>query len=1016
MRQFIFQTKSLHIALTGLMLGLVIIFYLSLESMTLYLGNERDLRVADDKVQRVSRELNGIFDSELLPMKSAIKILAETPLITGKTHADRLTQLGPMAAALVQNPSAGSVYVGTASGSFVLMRSLKDRPKDRATFKAPEEAMFLVQSVNRDEEPAIGSFYFYDKTLNLIESLDKPDYQFDPRTRPWYIQASQPNTLDGIIQTPPYIFASNQKIGITLAVSGTNKTGIIGIDMSLTGLSRLVEKQNITPSAELVLFNSTGSVIAYRDAQKIFKKNDQGKSDVVSVPELAVPALSVLFEHWKTKQYNPEQYKKSNGINVESNSEMDVNGKKWYYRVESIDNSDGESLFLGIAVPHVELMADSIHIRNLSILLSLVLMGLMLPAVFYTSKKISSPLRDLVKVAKSIERFDFSGPDPSRSGIKEIDDLALNMTSMKHTLKRFLEISNALSAESNFHQLINIILRETISISGAVGGSLVLVSTDGKNIQTATQQLHGLEQDISGMPTYALAESENTPLEVQAVAQGCLQSARISRNNPLNIPAYTSLFNSLEFDHAHMVALPLRNRRNEVLGALTLILQVPPEDHNTIAPIAPALLDFLEALSGTAAVAIDNQKMIQDQKALLESLIQLVAGAIDAKSPYSGSHCQRVPELTKMLAQAACDKTDGPFADFTLTEEGRETLHIAGWLHDCGKVTTPEFVVDKATKLETIYDRIHEVRMRFEVLKRDAEIEVYQSKLNKIAKLAPDSLVFDINSMRTEIAKPLAILDEEFEFIATCNIGGEFMSLDKIERLNSIAQRRWLRTLDDRLGISYPELERRDNSSLQSLPVWENLLSDKPEHILPRVGRDIIDTENSNNNPWGFKIPSPKNLYNRGELYNLAVGRGTLTDEERYKINEHIVQTIKMLSALPFPKHLSRVTEIAGGHHEKMDGTGYPCKLLKQEMSIEARMMAIADIFEALTAVDRPYKKGKTLSESIKIMNFMKKDQHIDPDLFDLFLESGVYLEYAHRFMGPEQIDIVNIASYLPNS
>ena len=234
------------------------------------------------------------------------------------------------------------------------------------------------------------------------------------------------------------------------------------------------------------------------------------------------------------------------------------------------------------------------------------------------------------------------------------------------------------------------------------------------------------------------------------------------------------------------------------------------------------------------------------------------------------------------------------------------------------------------------------------------------------------------------------------------------MAPDQVERLKAIGQRHWLRTLDDRAGISQEEAMRKEAIAPEPLPCWEPLLADKPDHIFPRPERERVAVDN----PWGFKITPPVNLYNRGEIYNLCVGRGTLTEEDRYKINEHIVQTIKMLAELPFPKHLRRVPEIAGGHHEKMDGTGYPRRMSRQEMSVEARMMAIADVFEALTAVDRPYKKGKTLSEAVKIMGFMKKDQHIDAELFALFLESGAYLEYAKRFMRPEQIDTVDIAAY----
>jgi response regulator RpfG family c-di-GMP phosphodiesterase len=398
-------------------------------------------------------------------------------------------------------------------------------------------------------------------------------------------------------------------------------------------------------------------------------------------------------------------------------------------------------------------------------------------------------------------------------------------------------------------------------------------------------------------------------------------------------------------------------------------------------------------------VSLENKELIKAQKMLFEAFIKLIAGAIDAKSPYTGGHCARVPELTKMLARAACAERNGPYKDFSLDEDEWEAVHVAAWLHDCGKVTTPEYVVDKATKLETLYDRIHEVRMRFEVLKRDAEIAC----LKAIAAGEPEA------GAKASLAATLAQIDDDYAFIATCNEGGEFMAPEKLERLKSIAVRTWTRTLDDRIGISHEEKVRKDRTPAAPLPAVETLLADRADHVFERKAQDHMPPDN----PWGIRMPVPEQLYNKGELYNLGVARGTLAEEERYKINEHIVQTLIMLSQLPFPKHLRNVPEIAAGHHEKMDGTGYPRRLTREEMSPLARMMAIADIFEALTAIDRPYKQGKKLSESIKIMSFMKKDQHIDPDLFDLFLRAGVYREYAERFMKPELIDAVDIEAYL---
>ena len=382
---------------------------------------------------------------------------------------------------------------------------------------------------------------------------------------------------------------------------------------------------------------------------------------------------------------------------------------------------------------------------------------------------------------------------------------------------------------------------------------------------------------------------------------------------------------------------------------------------------------------------------------LLESFIQLIAGAIDAKSPYTGGHCQRVPVLAKMLAQAACAETGGDFADFDLSAHEWEQLHIAAWLHDCGKVTTPEHVVDKATKLEALSDRIHEIRMRFEVLKRDAQIAFFRAVTDGAGRAAQQDL----------LDARLAQIDADFAFVARCNQGGEYLDPASIERLAQIAQQTWQRTLSDRAGIAHEELLRKQISPEPALPVTEQLLADKAEHLIERTERDRIAADN----PWGFRVDVPVHLYNRGELYNLSVSRGTLTPEERFKINEHMIQTIIMLDKLPFPRHLSQVPEIAGGHHEKMDGTGYPKRLNREAMSIPARMMAIADIFEALTAADRPYKAGKKLSETLGIMHKMEMDGHIDSAIFRLFLRSGVYLDYARQFMQPAQIDAVDIAT-----
>ncbi len=394
---------------------------------------------------------------------------------------------------------------------------------------------------------------------------------------------------------------------------------------------------------------------------------------------------------------------------------------------------------------------------------------------------------------------------------------------------------------------------------------------------------------------------------------------------------------------------------------------------------------------------IEVQGLQEAQKKLLDSFIELIAGAIDAKSKYTGGHCNRVPILANMLGKAASESGEGIFEDFQLSERDAHELNIAAWLHDCGKVVTPEYVVDKATKLETIYNRIHEIRNRFEIIHRDLTIESLQRIIAGEEKA----------SVEQWLAEEHAKLQEEFAFIAKANVGGEFMRDEDQQRVRDIGKREWTRYFDDRLGLSSEELRLIGDEAAET-PARETLLADKPRHIIPREHFDYDEYER-----MGFKMPVPDALYNRGEIFNLTIAKGTLTYEERFKINEHMVMTIKMLEQLPFPDHLKNVPLYAGAHHETMIGTGYPRQLTKDDMPIPSRIMAIADVFEALTAADRPYKDAKTLSMSIKIMSFMVKDQHLDRDIFELFLKSGVYKQYAEAYLKPEQIDEVDIDQYL---
>ena len=386
------------------------------------------------------------------------------------------------------------------------------------------------------------------------------------------------------------------------------------------------------------------------------------------------------------------------------------------------------------------------------------------------------------------------------------------------------------------------------------------------------------------------------------------------------------------------------------------------------------------------------------QRALLDAVIKLIAQAIDDKSPYTASHCARVPELAMMLARRASASDVPPFASFQLrTEDEWREFRIAAWLHDCGKITTPEHIVDKGSKLEAIYNRLHEIRTRFEVLWRDADID-YLTASQKTPEREP--------ALRAERDRLREQLRDDFNFVAECNVGGESLSGETVARLREIARRQWTRHFSNRVGLS-PVEQMRVPDTPETLPVVEPILADRPEHRVPHQRSHQLPEA------LGIQMPVPEWQQDLGELHNLCIPRGTLTEEDRFRIQEHMISTVKMLEGLPFPPELSRVPRYATTHHETLRGDGYPRALPAEALSIPERLLAIADVFEALTAADRPYKQALSLSEAVAILYDMVESRHLDRDGFELFLREGVYLDYARRFLRPEQIDEVPVARYL---
>ncbi len=529
------------------------------------------------------------------------------------------------------------------------------------------------------------------------------------------------------------------------------------------------------------------------------------------------------------------------------------------------------------------------------------------------------------------------------------------MDTMIDLLRRFEQLNQigaSLSNERNLDRLLENILLAAKAITHADGGTLYRVSEDRQSLHFAIVRTDSLKIAYGGtsgepistqftdLPLYGADGAANNSL---VAAYSALRARTVNIADAYAAEGFdfsgTRSFDQMTgYRSQSFLTVPMKNHENEVIGVLQLINAID-QATGAVRVFSDADQRLAESLASQAAVALTNRLLVSQLEGLFEAFITLINVAIDEKSPYTGGHCHRVPALTMMLADAAAATSDGALADFTMSEQDRYELKIAGLLHDCGKVTTPVHVVDKATKLQTIFDRIQLIDTRFEVIRRDAELAMLHAVLEGTDRKAAEQ----------GLQETFRAIDQDRSFLRRVNVGGESMTLEDQERVRRIAKSyRWV-------------------------------------------------------NADGSKVA----FLSDDEVENLTIRSGTLTQAERETIKHHIVATIKMLESLPWPKHLRHVPEYAGGHHERMDGKGYPKGLRREEMSVQARIMGIADIFEALTARDRPYKHGMKLSEALRILHGFSRNGHIDPDLFDVFLRQKVYLQYAEQYLDPAQIDAV---------
>jgi len=519
--------------------------------------------------------------------------------------------------------------------------------------------------------------------------------------------------------------------------------------------------------------------------------------------------------------------------------------------------------------------------------------------------------------------------------------------------RSFAQIGLALSGEKDTSTLLEIIVDNARVLSNADAGTLYILDDDKKHLRfeilqnnTMNTRMGGKSGDDLSLPRVPLFKggepNHSNVSSYTALTGETVNIPDVYEAEGFDFTGPRQYDESTGYRSKSMLVIPLKNHDNDIIGVLQLLNAQDPETRKVIA-FSSEHVDLISSLASQAAVALTKTQLIHNLQDLFYAFIKSIATAIDEKSPYTGGHIRRVVDLAMMVIEKINETEEGPFKGVRFSEDEIEEMRIAAWMHDVGKITTPEYVVDKSTKLQTIFDRVQSIETRFQLISELIANRYLQLNNELLRKKSDD--MSELERLDKECESKIERLNEELIFVKSCNDPGEFMSDEKINRIHKIARKTYT----------------------------------------------IKDTEH----PY----------LTEEEVKNLCIRKGTLTEEERRVVEHHATMTAKILNQLPFPRKLANVPLYAAGHHEKLDGSGYPDGFSKEDLPLQTKIMAVVDIFEALTATDRPYRKPLKLSEAVKIMGFMKKDNHIDPDIYDLFIGSRLYYDYAEKEMDPKQID-----------
>ncbi|WP_246861008.1 HD domain-containing phosphohydrolase [Vibrio crassostreae] len=949
----------------------------------------------------------------------------------------------PLSQLLVRESSIHSIFVAKENNDFFQLINLSSKEvRSRVKAKPGDKWLLIVhRGVNRERSKV--SIY-YDENFNSRHTSNESS-NFIPTQRSWFENAEYDETYN----TSPYLFNTLKVSGETFSIKVPGSKTVVGVDILLSSLeaqltNRFVKNKK-APEAEAFIYQENGQLIATNKVVDV-----EGRLPSVSPVDLTdeqrmlvdqAPELTVSNQN----NWGPVDFAvggRPNGFAIDlfkMISEMTglkfrfVNGRSWNELVKDFDSGNIDILHsvadqddlssigvVGKPLYHAKFAfltkKENQHINTLE-QVKQTRIGLLKGWSIQDDLEEAYPQMTIISYASLHDAIDgvLNGDIVAVLDIQKILTNKIRETFRQNLVINLLKGPNIPNA---FYYLINEDQRALVEIIDLAVSAI----TPEQRTELREKWFKGstAQSTYTFVPYEELLEFAKDPTFVNSVrlvsvhgVEKYVYVAKLTHKEgryfAVVIPKahlmagvnetvvyavgasflVLTLLIPIAWAMAKPISEPINALRKQVRFVKDREYEKVQRVHSRIEEIHQLGLSLMR---GSHSL----QQFEQRQNEFFESVIQLIARAIDEKSHYTAGHCNRVPEIALMLSEAAEKSEQALFKGFAFeNDEERREFRIAAWLHDCGKIATPEFVVDKGSKLETNYNRIHEVRMRFEVLWRDIQI---QYLLKKLQELGVDG------QPEQALQQEFAVLTEEFNFIANANVGAEFMSDQDIARLHELAEKEWVRYFDRGLGLSPLEEARYQ---FKATPAVEKLLTDRPEHVIEREQPFYIDPE------FGINMKVPDILYNHGELYNLAVQRGTLSAEERFKINEHMISGIKMLESIPFPPELERVPRYATTHHEAMEGFGYPRGLTGKELSIPERILAVADIFEALTAADRPYKKAKSLSESIHIMSKMALGGHIDKDVFKLLLTSGTYLSYAKRYLPDGLIDDVDIEGYI---